>query len=316
MMRDGVNAFACKLYSNTTACKRLKLPIKVKMQHHRVQTVAGIADQAAWRSLGTPQSQLLLHNTLPTGQSFRWRLTAAPDTYTGVIGQRVVQLRQLLDDVQWRVLARGPGASPEADAAALREYFNLDAADLAVLYSEWCSRDARFAAVSPHLPGARMLRQDPVECLFEFICSSNNHISRIHGMQLSAATEEALRAAGFGYRAKFIVGSVQQLLSQPGGGEAWLLGLRDKPYAEAHEALCSLPGVGPKVAACICLFSLDKHDAIPVDTHVWDLATRYYAPQLAKKTLNKQLHADIQAMFVQRFGAQAWRPTGAGAESA
>ncbi len=27
-----------------------------------------------------------------------------------------------------------------------------------------------------------MLRQDPVECLFEFICSSNNHISRIHGM--------------------------------------------------------------------------------------------------------------------------------------
>jgi hypothetical protein len=27
-----------------------------------------------------------------------------------------------------------------------------------------------------------MLRQDPVECLFQFICSSNNHISRIHGM--------------------------------------------------------------------------------------------------------------------------------------
>jgi hypothetical protein len=51
---------------------------------------------------------------------------------------------------------------------------------------------------------------------------------------------------------------VQQLLAKPGGGEAWLLSLRDKPYAEAHEALCSLPGVGPKVAACICLFSLDK----------------------------------------------------------
>ena len=30
--------------------------------------------------------------------------------------------------------------------------------------------------------GARMLRQDPVECLFQFVCSSNNHISRIHGM--------------------------------------------------------------------------------------------------------------------------------------
>ena len=30
--------------------------------------------------------------------------------------------------------------------------------------------------------GARVLRQDPLECAFEFICSSNNHISRIHGM--------------------------------------------------------------------------------------------------------------------------------------
>ena len=36
----------------------------------------------------------------------------------------------------------------------------------------------------------------------------------------------------------------------------------------------------PQVAACVCLFSLDKHAAIPVDTHVWQLACRYYTPQL------------------------------------
>ena len=35
-----------------------------------------------------------------------------------------------------------------------------------------------------------------------------------------------------------------------------------------------------QVAACVCLFSLDKHAAIPVDTHVWQLATRYYTPSL------------------------------------
>ena len=35
------------------------------------------------------------------------------------------------------------------------------------------------------------------------------------------------------------------------------------------------------MAACICLFSLNKADAIPVDTHVWQLAVRYYAPKLA-----------------------------------
>jgi hypothetical protein len=78
------------------------------------------------RALAT--QPLLLHggaHTYLAGQSFRWRLTAPPDTYTGVIGQRVVQLRQLLDDVQWRVLARGPGASSDTDAAAVREYFNV-----------------------------------------------------------------------------------------------------------------------------------------------------------------------------------------------
>ncbi len=35
-----------------------------------------------------------------------------------------------------------------------------------------------------------------------------------------------------------------------------------------------------QVAACVCLFSLDKHAAIPVDTHVWQLASRYYMPHL------------------------------------
>lgn len=42
------------------------------------------------------------------------------------------------------------------------------------------------------------------------------------------------------------------------------------------------------MAACVCLFSLDKAGAIPVDTHVWQLACRYYAPHLRNKTLNKQ----------------------------
>lgn len=35
-----------------------------------------------------------------------------------------------------------------------------------------------------------------------------------------------------------------------------------------------------QVAACVCLFSLDKHEAIPVDTHVWQLAAKYYTPNL------------------------------------
>ncbi len=90
------------------------------------------------------------------------------------------------------------------------------------------------------------------------------------------------------------------------------MSLRAVPFAEAVEALCTLPGVGPKVAACICLFSLDKHDAIPVDTHVWQLATRYYAPQLAGKALTPKLHGVVQEVFAERFGPYAGWWVGAG----
>lgn len=58
----------------------------------------------------------------------------------------------------------------------------------------------------------------------------------------------------------------------------------------------------PQVAACVCLFSLDKHEAIPVDTHVWALATRYYTPHLRGKALTKKVHGEVQTAFVERCG--------------
>jgi endonuclease III len=59
------------------------------------------------------------------------------------------------------------------------------------------------------------------------------------------------------------------LQAKPSGGQKWLASLREKELSDVIEALCTLPGVGPKVAACIALFSLDQNHAIPVDTHVW-----------------------------------------------
>jgi hypothetical protein len=109
---------------------------------------AAPAPAPGWRRLGTPRAQLTLAFTLPTGQSFRWRQTAA-DEFTGVVGRRVVQLRQEADDVAWRVVGRGgdaAGAGAEEDAAALADYFNLGV-DLAALYDEWAAADARFAKV-------------------------------------------------------------------------------------------------------------------------------------------------------------------------
>jgi len=43
--------------------------------------------------------------------------------------------------------------------------------------------------------------------------------------------------------------------------------MRDAPLDECRAALCALPGVGRKTAACVLLFSFGRDD-VPVDTHV------------------------------------------------
>jgi 3-methyladenine DNA glycosylase/8-oxoguanine DNA glycosylase len=72
--------------------------------------------------------------------------------------------------------------------------------------------------------------------------------------QLARATDAALRQDGFGYRAKFVVGTVAALREKEEGGAAWLLALRTAPYAHAVKELITLPGIGPKVRR----FSLDS----------------------------------------------------------
>ena len=49
--------------------------------------------------------------------------------------------------------------------------------------------------------------------------------------------------------------------------------LETMPIREAKEWLVSLPGIGPKTAACVLLFSLGR-PALPVDTHVHRVSQR------------------------------------------
>lgn len=122
---------------------------------------------------------------------------------------------------------------------------------------------------------------------------------------LQDAREDDLRNAGFGYRAKFIEATASMLHNMPGGGKPWLMRLRDTTFDESIEELCLLPGVGPKVAACVALFSLDKHSSIPVDTHVWQFSLRHYTPHLKGKTNSPKYHPEVQAAFIKRFGDYA-----------
>lgn len=193
----------------------------------------------------------------------------------------------------------------------LEDYFQLKT-NLTELYQEWSEMDEVIAKFIPKYPGVRTLRIDPVENLFTFICSSNNNIARItqmvnnlcikFGSKLATVEEQdfytfpqiedlseknvanVLRDLSFGYRAKYIQKAAEVLIQE--GGKDWLFNLRTRDYTEAKAQLLKIPGVGPKVADCICLMSLDKAQSIPVDTHVFQLVAKFYLPKLRNKKVN------------------------------
>jgi N-glycosylase/DNA lyase len=132
--------------------------------------------------------------------------------------------------------------------------------------------------------------------------------------------EAHLRELGFGYRAKYIVETAMIVMTKPRG---WLEGLanpenpgfgaisstdRDEPitYKQAHEELLLLSGVGPKVADCVCLMGLGWAEAVPVDTHVWQIAQRDYNFGKTKtKTFSKAMYDSVGDHFRQMWGPQA-----------
>jgi len=70
--------------------------------------------------------------------------------------------------------------------------------------------------------------------------------------------------------------------------------LRRWPADKAREYLTALPGVGPKTAACVVLFSLGK-PAFPVDTHVLRVSKRLGI--LEPKTTMERAHDVYEALL-------------------
>lgn len=121
--------------------------------------------------------------------------------------------------------------------------------------------------------------------------------------------EEKLREAKFGYRAKYIAACVQQI--RENGGITWCKDLQNMSYKEAHKKLLNLQGIGPKVADCICLMSLNHLQAIPVDTHVHQIAQRHYLPELkSTKSVTREIYEKIGDTFRNTYGDYAgWAQT-------
>jgi endonuclease III len=83
---------------------------------------------------------------------------------------------------------------------------------------------------------------------------------------------EVIKPAGLGnIKAPRIQAVLQEILDRRGGLD--LDFLRDLPMADAKAWLTSLPGIGPKTAACVLCFACEM-PALPVDTHVHRVAKR------------------------------------------
>ena len=102
------------------------------------------------------------------------------------------------------------------------------------------------------------------------------------------------RNLGLGFRAKFVGNAFKKI------DREWLGSLRSKPYEEAKQALIALPGVGPKIADCVLLFSLEFSQAFPVDVWIKRVMEELYFN--SQKTPEKKIAEFAQEYFGKNAG--------------
>lgn len=236
-----------------------------------------------------------LDHTLGCGQVFRWSRIGS--SWLGVVGGSVVKIVQEGNRLIFHT------SPDEKGPLFIRRYLRLDD-DLPMILAR-INRDEVIAKAINELCGLRLVRQDPWECLMSFICATYANIPRIRGMienlsrrfgerigyeddvlyafpskeALAKASLRDLIGCGLGFRARYVLETARTLCE---GFD--LEGLRRLSYGEARRTLLTLTGVGPKVADCALLFSLDKLEAFPVDVRIIRIMSEQYAQQLSSSS--------------------------------
>lgn len=247
------------------------------------------------------------------GQCFRWK-READGSYTGVAYGRVLNVKSDYDKSM--VVLKNTN---RADFENIwYHYFDLDRDYGAIKKALW--EDETLRAAMDYGRGIRILNQDPWELTLSFIISSNNNIPRITKSigrlseifgqpviyneatyysfpsleELKSAPLEQIDLCRMGYRCKYIYQTVKILAE----GTLNLSAISKLSAAEARQELLKLSGVGPKVADCILLFSMQKHEVYPTDVWVKRVTEHYY---IHKEVPLKR----IQEFAEEKFGALA-----------
>jgi N-glycosylase/DNA lyase len=241
------------------------------------------AEWTSWRPLRLVEDVPAgtLAEQMDGGQSFRWS-READGSWVGVFGHTLAAVRSAPQGLEWRGLKGATQA--EAD---LRRYLDAEGAQARLSEALPWRSDPVLRSARAAYPGLRILRQDPHEALIGFLCSSNKRILQIRVMvaalaaklgeplgggfhalpswqAIARADDAVLRACSLGYRAAYLRGTAKQLLARP----RWAEEFAALETSALLEELQSLPGVGPKVAACVALFGFGRLESFPVDTWV------------------------------------------------
>jgi len=181
--------------------------------------------------------------------------------------------------------------------------------------------------------GIRILRQDLVETIICFIVSANNNIPRIKKI-ISRLCEIAgqkmdgfyafptlnemyllpfsvWQSIGAGFRDKYLFSTVKMLKETDILDS---LKFKIQSAEERTKLLCTLSGVGPKVADCISLFGLYDLSVFPVDTWIFKTCSQagLDTPKKVREFYSKR-YGDLagiaqQYLFFGAIGGKSTKP--------
>lgn len=225
------------------------------------------------------------------GQCFRWN-KEEDGSYTGVVGHNVLNVKKNENEVTIT------GLCSEKIEELCKKYFDLET-DYEAIKEKLSKIDDNLKISIEYGNGIRILKQDTWEALISFIISANNNIPRIKGIieriskkygkiikwqgkeyytfptpeELSKASVVDLRKLGLGFRDTRVFKTTRLVNTK----QIDIYELEKIIHTKKlREELLKYPGVGPKVADCIMLFSMRRFEVFPIDVWVRRVMTELY----------------------------------------
>ena len=259
-----------------------------------------------------------LKDIFECGQCFRWD-KQEDGSYIGIVKNNVIKVAKKEDTVIFKSVGE------DNLEELVTYYFDLER-DYEKIKEELSKIDDNMKKSIEYGKGIRILNQDLWETIISFIISANNNIPRIKGIidrisktygkeiifenksyytfplasELSKASIEDLRKLGLGFR-DVRVYETTKIIAENKVDLVYLS--NEKDFNKVRNILLTLPGVGPKVADCILLFSsLKRWEAFPIDVWVRRVMNELYIGNQDETKVKKE---QIEKIAYEKFGSLA-----------